>query len=193
MNTRILLTLAVLSVGLMATTSRAQQTPAAPDSGPVITAHIKCLGIKEPVAGVDVILGSGKRMAIAAYTDFISQTLSYQGPARLTFVRSLAAKAASSETKSPAAADPEKPEILAVVDLPASGGDFLLLFSGSPADKLHVIAVPFSSSDVPASSCIIWNVTTRNLGISLGGQKTVLASGQRELIHPPVRPETITT
>lgn len=178
MNTRILLALAVLSGGLMVSGARAQPAPATADAGPVITAHIKCLGIKDPVVGVDILLGSGKRLAVTAYTDFISQTLSYQGPARLTLVRSLAAKTAS------ATAEPEKPEVLAVVELPPAGGDFLLLFSGSPADKLYVMAVPFSSADVPASSCLVWNVTARNLGVSLGGQKAVLASGQRQLVHP---------
>ena len=60
---------------------------ASPDT--VISARLKYLSLQGPVAGVDLLLASGKRLPVAAATDYISNACAYQGPARLTFTRSL--------------------------------------------------------------------------------------------------------
>lgn len=175
---RLFLSLGLLVAGFV------HAQPGTPAPSPVISARIKCLAMQGPVNGVEILLGNGKRLPLTAATDYISRSHAYQGPARLTLVRALSSpKPAAAPAENPALAA-LKAEVLATVELPETGGDFLFLFSGDTATRLHVMAVPFSSTDVPPSNCLVWNVTSRSLGLLLGGQKTVLAAGQRQLLKP---------
>jgi len=177
----------LLGVLLVAPTASAQVSAPASSPDTVISARLKYLSLQGPVAGVDILLASGKRLPVAAATDYISNACAYQGPARLTFARSLhpAGQVAAPDAVAKAAA--AAPEVLATLDLPG-GGDFLLLFSGDATRRLHVLAVPFSPTDVPSSSCLVWNITPRNLGLVLGGQRVLLASGHRQLVRPATGP-----
>jgi hypothetical protein len=147
---------------------------------PVITANIKCLSLERDLAGVDILAAKNKRLPVHAASAYISTAVQYQGPAQLTFVR--AKKKGVNES---AAGLPEdKPEVLGSVELPATGGDYLLLFAGSAETKLQIMAVPFSSSDVPFGSCMVWNITHRALGVVMGGQRALLNPSQKQTFTP---------
>lgn len=158
------------------------------DTKPVIeiSAKLKFLSMQNTVDDVAILQGNGKKLSISAATGYISLSYEYKGPEKLTFVRAPKAKSAA-EAKPVRAENPEesKPaEILAVVTIPQEGGDLLILLSGDTTEKLYAKVLPFSSTDVPAGSCLVWNITSRNLGFLLGGQKALIASGQRQLIRP---------
>ena len=153
----------------------------------IISARIKCLSMDGEVDGIEFLLEQGRRLPVKAASTYISQTYDYNGPALLTIVRARP-KAATSGDARPASMPAPKPEILASVQMPPTGGDFLLLFSNNQA-TLHILAVPFSSADVPIGSCLVWNVTPRALGVSLGGQRAVLDTGQRKTLTPETSPQ----
>lgn len=159
------------------------------DDSPTIAARLKCLSLGGPVSEVDLLLPNNNRLHLKMAAGYISLSSAYHGPATLTFVLPVStppAHGVANSMPSAVGSSPAKPVVLATVTLPPTGGDYLLLFSGDTvaANSLQVAAVPFSASDVPPSSCLIWNVTSRNLGVLLGGQKALLPPGQHELIKP---------
>ena len=153
---------------------------------PIISAKLKCLSMEGEMSGIDLLLETGKRMPIAMGSAYISEPYIYHGPAKLIFTKALpkpdTETKATKKTQTPEASS--KPEVLATLELPASGGDFLLLFSGNTESKLNVLAVPFSSTDVPAGSCLVWNITPRTLGLSLSGQRVIINPSERQLVKP---------
>jgi hypothetical protein len=46
------------------------------------------------------------------------------------------------------------------------------------------MAVPFSADDAPLGSCLVWNLTSRPLGVSLGGQRELMKPQVRQLFKP---------
>lgn len=158
---------------------------------PVISANIKCLSMAGEIAGVDMLADQGKRIPVKAASTYISSTYRYNGPALVTLVRARPKPASGQRQAEPAAAAPaDKPEVLGTVQLPPQGGDFLLLFSGDASSSLRILPVPFSSDDVPAGSCLVWNITPRALGVSVGGQRVLLATGQRQTLRPSVNAQS---
>ncbi|MBC8008539.1 MAG: hypothetical protein H7067_00405 [Burkholderiales bacterium] len=149
----------------------------------IVSANIKCLSLGRDLRGVEMYLSPDKRLPVHAAGSYISANHSYRGPQIVTFV-----KAKTATTGTPPAGAPTgpaaEPAVLATVELPPAGGDYLFLFSGSTDTKLEVVAVPFSSSDVPLGSCLVWNITHRPLGVMLGGDRSLLAPTQRRIFRP---------
>lgn len=151
----------------------------------IISANIKCLSLGRDLRGVEIYLSPEKRLPVHAAASYISANQSYQGPQRIVFVK------AKKTDGQPAPAMPAgapgvvpAPEVLASVELAPAGGDYLLLFSGDAETRLEVMAVPFSSGDVPFGSCLVWNITRRPLGVVLGGDRGLLAPKQRQVFRP---------
>lgn len=169
-----------LILGLLITVCSSSAVMAQPAAEPVITANIKCLSLERDLAGIDILAGQNKRLPVRAASTYISTASQYQGPALLTFVRAKKKDANESTTGQPDA----KPEVLGSVELPPTGGDYLLLFAGSTETKLQIMAVPFASSDVPLGSCMVWNITHRPLGVVMGGQRALLNPSQKQTFKP---------
>ena len=153
---------------------------------PIISAKIKCLSMSGDITGVDLLTSQGKRVPIGAPSSYISKAFAYVGPSKLVLVKALKKPganqpAAESTSKVPAA--PET-EILASIEIPPPGGDFLLLFAGDTQTKLHLLAVPFSATDVPPGSCLVWNITPRTLGVVMGSDKALLSAEQKRVFKP---------
>jgi hypothetical protein len=183
MNTPILFKRLLLA-GLSTLAVVCSAETAAPSS-PLVSARLKFLSLQEPVNNVALVLENGKQLPVAAASGYISKTFDYAGPAHASFVK--ISTAGSGEEKPPVATNGKesaKPEVLASMDIPETGGDFLVLLSRGSSGTLYVMVVPFSPVDVPAGTCLVWNITSRNIGFSLGGQRALLSSGQRQLIHP---------
>ena len=149
----------------------------------IVSANIKCLSLGRDLRGVDMYLTPEKRLPVHAAASYISANHSYRGPQIVTFVRSKNATPVATPAGAPTGTPPE-PTVLATVELPPTGGDYLFLFSGSADTKLEVVAVPFSSGDVPLGSCLVWNITQRSLGVMLGGDRSLLAPSQRRIFRP---------
>ena len=182
MNTRIRFPALLRTVAIFcAATISAIAAPSAAD--PIVSANIKCLSLGQDLRGVEMLLVQEKRMPVHAAASYISSNHSYRGPQRVVFVKARKPASESTPTTQPSAPLPEQP-VLATVELAPTGGDYLFLFSGSADTKLEVVAIPFSSKDVPFGSCLVSNVTQRQLGVVMGGDRGLLAPRQRQLFRP---------
>lgn len=152
---------------------------------PFVSAKLKFLSLSANIKGVDIYVSPEKRVGIQAAASYISLPVSYNGPRQIVFVKG---SPADEENAQPQPAAPKRPplpeEILGTVTLNPSGGEYLVLMSGSAETKLDVMALPFSANEVPLGSCLVWNVSSRALGISLGGDRAVLTPKQRRLFQP---------
>jgi hypothetical protein len=149
----------------------------------LVSANIKFLSLGRDLRDVEIYVTPEKRLPVHAAASYISANQVYQGPQRVVFVKAKKAPAQAAVPPAMAGVVPE-PEVLATVELDPTGGDYLLLFSGDADTRLEVMAVPFSSGEVPFGSCLVWNITRRSLGVVLGGDRGLLAPRQRQVFRP---------
>jgi hypothetical protein len=154
-----------------------------PASEAPVSANLKFLSLGRDLRGVEIYLTPEKRLPVQAAASYISANQTYQGPRRVAFVKAPKANQPSVPPSAIPGVTPE-PQILATVELDPAGGDYLLLFSGDAETRLEVVAVPFSSGDVPFGSCLVWNITRRSLGVVLGEDRGLLAPKQRQVFRP---------
>ncbi|MFH1499580.1 MAG: hypothetical protein ABII82_17355 [Verrucomicrobiota bacterium] len=169
---------ALVSLVVLSAAVRAQQP-----SGAQVNARIVCLSLSGEALSDLVVTSSPDPLETRAPKDYLSDPVDYRGPARLTFQTKQALSA-------PPALDPETGRPLslpplATVDLPAEGGEFLLLFGGKPGEY-RVAALDFSSQAAPLGSYLFWNFSGRPLGLQLGAQNHLLKPGTRELVRAGV-------
>lgn len=152
---------------------------------PFISAKLKFLSLSANIRGVDIYVSPEKRVGIDAPASYISFAVSYNGPRQIVFVKGLSEDEQNDHTRPAALKRPPTPdEVLGTVTLDPAGGEYLVLMTGSAETKLDVMALPFSANAVPPGSCLVWNVSGRALGISLGGDRALLSPKQRRLFQP---------
>lgn len=153
----------------------------APAEKPV-TARIYCLDVTGAgFNGLSFYQGKAE-VPVRVPEEFLSPMYEYTGPSRLVFLKKAApVPPAPGETR-PAAPWPPDREPVAAVDLPAEGGEFLLLFGRSPDGVTKIMPVAFDERTVPRNGYWFWNLTQRPLGVMLGGAKAVVGPAQREVL-----------
>jgi hypothetical protein len=154
------------------------------EPAPVISVRFKALSVSGGIPeGLDIVINPKQRLHLNVPSTYIESSVKYTGTAEISFVKPVSK---TNENKSAAGtpnAVPE-PQVLATINIAPPGGDYLLLFAGTPDTKLKVMAIPFSASDAPLGSCLVWNLTSRTLGVSLGGQGELITPQSRQLFRP---------
>lgn len=168
---------ALASFALLAVTIHAQQQPA----GAQLNARIVCLSLTGEALSDLVVTSAADPLETRAPKDYLSDPVDYRGPAHLTFQTKQALAAPA--VLDPATGKPVPVPPLATVDLPAEGGEFLLLFGGKPGDY-RVAALDYSSQAAPLGSYLVWNFSGRPLGLQLGELNRLIRPGTRELVNP---------
>ncbi len=167
-TTRLLLALTLTLAASLCVT--AQPAPV------IVNARLVCLSLTgEPVSDL-VLKGVNRTLTLNAPVDYLSDPVDYRGPAQLALY---------AKTQPPA--DPAKPAAppvpLALVDLPPTGGEFLLIFGGKPGE-LRVAALDWTGQTAPLGSYTFWNLSQRPLGVVLGETNQMLPAGLRSLLRP---------
>ncbi|CAM3135676.1 hypothetical protein [Rariglobus hedericola] len=154
------------------------------EPAPVITVRFKALSVSGALPeGLDIVISPKQRLHLNVPSTYIESAVKYTGPADISFIKP---EGKPRENK-PAAGTPNaltEPQVLATTSIAPPGGDYLLLFAGTPDTKLKVMAIPFSAADAPLGSCLVWNLTSRALGVSLGGQRELINPQSRQLFKP---------
>lgn len=154
------------------------------EPAPVISARFKALSVSGVIPeGLDIVIGPKQRLHLSVPSTYIESAVKYTGPANISFVKPATKRAENNPASGAPSALPE-PQVLATVSIPPPGGDYLLLFAGTPETTLKVMAIPFSAGDAPLGSCLVWNLTSRALGVSLGGQNELMSPQSRQLFRP---------
>lgn len=150
-----------------------------------VSARLHCLSITgSTINGLAVVVDKTD-VPFSAPADFLSPMIDYRGPATLTIY---AAKPVNQGTEAPPklvgmATSPPPRLALATIELPSSGGEFVLLF-GYSGGALKAMKVDFSETAVPQGSYAFWNISRRQLGVSLNPAKALIAPGQMQVVSP---------
>lgn len=150
--------------------------PAAPEK--LVSARLLCLSLmnSEPV-DLYVIVDK-KPVLLRVPVDYFGTPVDYRGPVTLGIYSKSAPPVAPAEGQPPSG-----PQPLATIDLPETGGEFVLLFGGTAtAPKLAL--VDYSEAKAPVGSYLFWNLTGRRIAVALDGTSGIMPAGQQSLLAP---------
>lgn len=122
-----------------------------------------------------------EEIPVRAPEEYLSPMYEYTGPARFAFFRKVSKPAALADE--PPSPWPPGRAPVAFVDLPAAGGDFLLLLAKNREGGLRVIPMPFGEDAVPRDGYVFWNISSRAIGVKLGSARALAEPGQRVVLR----------
>lgn len=158
----------------------AQPRPAEPQP---VTARFYCLDVTGAVfEGLSYYQGKVET-SIRVPSEFLSQAYEYTGPSKLVFLQKAVPEAPKAGQTRAVSPWPPDRQPMAAVDLPEQGGEFLLLFGRSADGTAKILSVVFDENTVPRNGYLFWNLTARPLGVMLGGEKSIVPPGQRQVLR----------
>ncbi len=148
---------------------------AAPEKPVIVSAHVYCLSLGEPLTQLALIDAKGKPLRIEAPNSFLSPGYDYVGPAAATITRTDLA--------------PDSPPA-AQFSFPPQGGEFLLLFAPGQGGAMKVAPLDFSPGAVPSGHYLVWNISPQRLAFAFGEAKLIIEPGQNILVTPRAGDDT---
>lgn len=144
----------------------------------IVSARLLCLAVMnhEPV-DLYVIVDQ-KPVPLRVPVDYFGTPVDYRGPVTLGVYSKSA----------PPAPDATAPRPLATIQLPETGGEFVLLFGGA-AEAPKLALLDFAENKAPAGSYVFWNLTSRRIAVSLGDASGVMTQGRQTVLTPGATPD----
>lgn len=171
---------------LLASATLAFTTNAEPEKPKIISARLHCLSVDESISGLSLLADKDKKIPIVVPNGFLSPPYDYVGPAEIMVLDEHREGAQPAPLVPPKTADnPSRyPNEVARVNLPPTGGEFLLLFTTTGPNSIRIAPVDFSINAVPSGNYLVYNISSHRLAFSFGEAKRIIEAGEKCLVAP---------